>query len=105
MTVLNIISEGEAKIWQAEVQRLNEETSTLLQDVGNALKEVQQDADSTIVDELFDWGTRMCTASTEILKGMNELVTSVTNILSKVNEVLDSGKSAVVNIIKGIANI
>lgn len=104
MTVLNIISEGEAKIWQAEVERLNQQTSDLLADVGKALQEVQADADSTIVDELYHWGTQLITASTEILKGMNELVTAVTSALKVINNVLDAGKNAVTGIIKGIGD-
>ena len=40
-----------------------------------------------------------------ILEGMNGLVSVVTNLLSKVNEVLDTGKNAVKGIVKAIGGL
>ena len=105
MTVLEIIDEGEAKVWMAEVERLNQDTQKLLTEVGQALQQVRDDADSTIVDELYDWGTRMITASTEIFKGMTELYNAVDSIVKKVSDVIENGLGTVKNIIKGIASI
>ncbi len=102
---LNIISSSEAESWKKEVLQLNEETHKLLTEVGNALQEVHEDADSTIVDEIYKYGGQILSNTNNILEGMNGLVSMVTNLLSKVNEVLDSGKNIVKGIVKSIGGL
>ena len=53
MNQLNIIDANAAESWRDEVYQLNEESAKLLADVGTALQEVNEDADSTIVDEIY----------------------------------------------------
>lgn len=105
MTTISIISEAQAKLWQNEVERLNEETQQLLLEVGEALQQVKDDADSTIVDEIYDWGTRIVTGTTKIFQGMNEILGTVTGILAKMKDVLETGKNVVKNAIKGIGGL
>lgn len=105
MTTLSIKSEAEAKRWQAEVQRLNEETEKLLKEVGTALQQVKDDADSTIVDELYDYGTRIVTGATQVFQGMTGLFNIVTDLCKSLNEVLDTGKNIVKGAIKGISSL
>lgn len=102
LTNMNIISSAEAESWKREVLQLNEETHRLLQDVGNALKEVNEDADSTIVDEIYKYGSQILAGSNQVLEGMNSLVNMVTGLLSKINEVLDAGKNIVRTAVKTI---
>lgn len=105
VNTLNIISSSEAEAWKKEVMQLNEETYNLLQDVGSALQEVREDADSTIVDEIYKYGSQILSNTNSILEGMNQLVSLVTNVLSKINEVLDAGKGIVKGAIKAIAGL
>ena len=102
---MNIISSSEAESWKKEVTQLNEETYKLLQDVGSALQEVHEDADSTIVDEIYKYGSQILSNTNSILEGMNQLVSLVTNVLSKINEVLDSGKNIVMGAVKAISSL
>ncbi len=102
---LNIISSSEAESWKKEVMQLNEETYKLLENVGKALQEVHDDADSTIVDEIYKYGSQILSNTNSILDGMNQLVSLVTNVLSKINEVLDSGKNIVKGAIKAISGL
>ena len=104
MTSLEILDQDQARVWQAEVERLNEETAKLLQEVGTTLQDVRQDAESPVVDELYHWGSQMIAASSEILKVMNELTKAVSNILRKVNEVVDAGKDTVREIVRGLGD-
>ena len=53
------ISDAEAaEIWKQEVEQEIEETKTLLDRVGKALQAVKDDANGTIVDEIYDYGTK-----------------------------------------------
>lgn len=103
MKQLNIISSDSAQAWKAEVERLNRETYELLKDVGTALQEVREDADSTIVDEIYKYGSQIISGSHQVLDGMNQLVSMISGLLSKINELLDTGKNAVKKVIGGIA--
>lgn len=102
MKSLNIISSSEAEAWKKEVMQLNEETYKLLENVGAALQEVKEGADSTIVDEIYKYGGKILEGSNKVLEGMNQLVSVVTNLLSMVNQVLDTGKNIVTSVIKSI---
>ena len=104
MTNIEILDQDQARVWQAEVERLNEETARLLSEVGGTLQDVRSDAESPIVDELYHWGTQMITASSEILRGMNELTTAISNILKRVDEVMEAGKDTVRDIVRGLGD-
>ena len=105
MTVIEIIDEGEAKVWMANIDRLNQDTYQLLREIGETLQQVRDDADGAYVDELYDWGTRIINASTEIFKGMTELYNAVDSIVKIVRDTVDSGLVNVKNIIKGISSL
>ena len=90
---------NEAEIWQHAVEMLNRETEALLIDSGTALQEVKDDADSTIVDEIYHYGGQIIEGSNHIIRGMTELVTVTGTLLSKVNAVLDAGAGAVMDAI------
>ena len=105
MTELEIIDQDQARVWQAEVERLNEDTARLLSEAGETLKDLRAEADSPVVDELYGWGSQMVAASREILRGMNELSEAISNILKEVNEVLEAGKETVRDIMRGIGDL
>lgn len=104
MQNINIKSADEAKSWQAEVRRLNEETYQLLKDVGIALQEVNQEADSTIVDEIYKYGNQILGGANNVLEGMNKLVSTVSSLLSMVSGVLEQGVGIVKSLIGGISD-
>ena len=74
---LGIKSTDAAKSWESEVEALNEENRKLLESLGTTLQQVKEDADSTFVDEIYNYGTRICEGTTKIFEGMNGLVNVV----------------------------
>lgn len=104
MTAIEILDQDQARVWQAEVERLNEETSRLLAEVGATLQDVRSDAESPVVDELYHWGSQMIAASSEILRGMNELTDTISNILKRVDEVMETGRDTVRDIVRSIGD-
>lgn len=94
---LGIKDADEAKLWKQDVERLNQDVQQLLQEMGETLQQVRDDADSSIVDELYDWGTNIVKASNEVLKGMNEICNFVHGLVGKLTELL----SGAANIISG----
>ena len=105
MNNINIISESEATAWRMLVEQANQQTHDLLQDVGETLKQVKDDADSTIVDEIYKYGCQVTESANKILEGMNELTKMVKGLLDAVSNVLDEGKNVVKSIINGIGKI
>lgn len=99
---LGLISNDEAKVWKEEVLRLNEETYQLLRDVGTALQAVNENADSAIVDDIYKYGSQILSGTNKILEGMNQLATMVTDLLSKVNAILETGKNAIKGLAEGV---
>lgn len=101
MNKLSITSEAAAMQWKAAVYDLNEETKQLLDLVGNALKEVQDGADSSIVDEIVHYGTQIMEGSQKIFDGMKQLFDVVGSILNAMKDVLEVGKG----IVQGAVNV
>ncbi len=99
------ISDAEAaEIWKQEVEQEIEETKTLLDRVGKALQAVKDDANGTIVDEIYDYGTKFLTFANEVQKGMTSVLNVVGNFLSAFNEMISKGLSSVQSAISGISN-
>lgn len=105
MTNLCITSADNAKSWQRDVQQLNEETKELLEKLGKTLMEVKKDADSTVVDDIYEYGNQIVDGTTKVFEGMNQILSTVDTILQEMNKVLDMGKETVRNIITGIAGL
>ena len=102
MNTLAIISDTQAKVWQSKVELLNRTTADLLKDVGTALQEVKQDADSTIVDEIYKYGGQILEGSGKVLEGMNQILNTVSTLLNMVGSLLDKGKELVFGAIKSV---
>lgn len=96
---LGIKSTDAAKSWESEVEALNEENRKLLESLGTTLKQVKEDADSTFVDEIYNYGTRICEGTTKIFEGMNGLVNVVKNIRKELVDVVSKN----INIVKSVS--
>ena len=95
MNNLNIISEDKAKQWEKSVEALNLETRELLDRVGETLQRVKDDADSTVVDEIYKYGSQILENTHNILNGMNQICNIVNSLLASMLDILDKGKEIV----------
>lgn len=105
MQNIGIKSADSAARWQKEVEQLNRETYELLKDLGNALVDIHEAADSSIADELVEYGNNILSGTNTVLEGMNSLVSAVTNILTSINDVIEEGKGILKNIIGAVTGL
>ena len=70
-----------ANNWKHEAEGLNERTEKLLTDVSNLLKSVRDFSEGTLVDEIYDVGTSLVTATTRLMEGMNKIYDVVNGLL------------------------
>ena len=103
MERMNIKSKELADIWAKDVDSLNHTTERLLKEVAEALKQVKDDADSTIVDEIYEYGNRIMEGSQQIFQGMTELFNMVNSIMNLLDGVIGTGVNIVKGVIGGIA--
>ncbi len=71
-----------AKNWEAKAKDLNERTDSTLKDVSNLLKSVRDFSEGTLVDEIYDVGTTLVTATTKLMEGMNKIFDVVHGLLN-----------------------
>lgn len=71
-----------AEQWKARAQSLNERTDALLKDVSNLLQSVREFSEGTLVDEIYDLGTNLITATTKLMEGMNKIYDVVNGLLN-----------------------
>lgn len=95
---LGIKSTDAAKSWESEVEALNEENRKLLESLGTTLQQVKEDADSTFVDEIYNYGTRICEGTTKIFEGMNGLVNVVKDIRKSLEDLIFKNTDIVRNV-------
>ncbi len=95
---LGIKSTDAAKSWESEVEALNEENRKLLESLGTTLQQVKEDADSTFVDEIYNYGTRICEGTTKIFEGMNGLVNVVKDIRKGLEDLIFKNTDIVRNV-------
>ena len=98
MNNINIKSQAMAEAWRKDVDELNHNTQRLLEQVGKALQAVKDDADSTIVDEIYTYGNQIMEGAQNVYQGMTQLFNMVGDILNMLTGVLESG----MGIVKGI---
>lgn len=83
------ISDSEAaEIWKTEVEQEIAETKALLDRVAKTLQSVKDDADGTIVDEIYKYGTDFLKFANEVQKGMTEVVNTVGKFLKGFNDLI-----------------
>ena len=90
---LGIKSTDAAKSWESEV-----ENRKLLESLGTTLQQVKEDADSTFVDEIYNYGTRICEGTTKIFEGMNGLVNVVKDIRKGLEDLIFKNTDIVRNV-------
>ena len=81
---MQIAMEGRdaANNWENQARSLNERTETTLKEVSNLLTSVRNFSEGTLVDEIYDVGDRLVTATTNLMQGMNKIFDVVKNLLS-----------------------
>lgn len=100
MMNFSIKSEVDAKNWLKEIERLNQETSDLIKEVGKALKDVQEHCDADVVDDIAIYGGKIMESSTSVLESMSEIAKGITSFIDKARETLDAAKG----LLKGAVN-
>ncbi len=100
MMNFSIKSEIDAKNWLKEIERLNQETSDLIKEVGKAIADVQQGCDADVVDDIAKYGNKILESSTSILESMTQIAKGVNSFVDKARETLDAAKG----LLKGVVN-
>ena len=86
-----------AEQWLEIVEAINEDYKVAMEDAANVLKEMQQNADGTLIDEFVNLGDSLLTATHEVFTAISAIKQTVNAILNKVDEF----KGAAVENIKG----
>ena len=92
MMNFNIKSEIDARNWLKEIERLNQETSDLIKEVGKALADVKQGCDADIVDDIAIYGNKILDSASSIFESMQQIANGVTSFIDKAKEALDAAK-------------
>lgn len=79
--------------WKRDAERLNQDTERLLNEVSNLLKSVKDFSEGTLVDEIYDLGTNLITATTKLMEGMNQIYDVIEGLLNFLAQ-LFTGSSA-----------
>ena len=83
-----------ANEWKGDAERLNEDTQRLLNEVSNLLKSVKEFSEGTLVDEIFDLGTNLITATTKLMEGMNKIYDVIDGLLNFLAELFSGSSSS-----------
>jgi len=75
-----------AEEWKRDAERLNQDTERLLKEVSALLKSVKDFSEGTLVDEIFDLGTNLITATTHLMEGMNKIYDVIEGLLNFLKE-------------------
>lgn len=79
--------------WKRDAERLNQDTQKLLNQVSDLLKSVREFSEGTLVDEIYDLGTNLVTATTKLMEGMNKIYDVIDGLLKFLAQ-LFTGSSA-----------
>lgn len=99
-----IKSDIDAKNWVKDIERLNQETSNLIKEVGKALVDVNQGCDADIVDDIAKYGNQILESSTKILEGMSQISEGILSVLQKADEAIGAAKDLLKGAVKSIAS-
>ena len=100
MMNFSIKSEVDAKNWLKEIERLNQETSDLIKEVGKAIADVKQGCDADIVDDIAIYGNKILESANSILESMSQIAKGVSSFVDKARETLEAAKG----LLKGVVN-
>lgn len=78
---LDVQDSASVESWKSEVQRLNERTERTVKEAGQALEEFRNTAEGNVFDEVCKLSGQIITSTTEVMKGMTELLNAVTKFV------------------------
>lgn len=90
MSQINIEDEQAARNWLRQAEALNNRTEAALKKVATDLQELSSGAEGDIISMVVDWSNRVTVATTDVMKGMNGLLTVVNDVLSSFSRVTDA---------------
>ena len=85
-----------AREWLKLVQGINEDYFQAMKDAGDALKDMQNFCEGTLVDEFVNYGTALCDAAQATFNAIETIANTVNSILDKVSNFTE-------NVVGGIA--
>lgn len=80
---ISIKDETSAKEWLSMVMGINEDYHEAMKDAADCLKDMQNFADGTMVDELVNFGDGMLNAANKTFDTINQVADTVTNVIEK----------------------
>ena len=93
-----------AEKWLKEVEELNNETEATVKAAGQAVKNISEMADGSLIDELVLGGDKLMTIAVDLSKTMSGFTSMVNNILNIGEDFVKNGpkyiKDAFKNILK-----
>lgn len=90
--------------WKARAEKLNAEADRITREAAQALQDFGKTAEGNVFEEVVKYSDGVITGMTDILKGMNEILTVVNSIMEKIlnfGKGLVDGMTSVANAILG----
>ncbi|MCC8072614.1 MAG: hypothetical protein LIO62_00595 [Clostridiales bacterium] len=81
-----------AQNWESKATDLNERAEQAVQKAAQIVQEINEMADGTLIDELYQIGGTLSTVAASLLTAMNAIIDVVNNLLSAVEELIEKGK-------------
>ena len=81
---ISIKDEQSARQWLNLVQAINEDYYKAMQEASEALTDMQNFADGTLVDDFYEFGTNLLNAAESTFNAIDDIADTVNNILGKV---------------------
>ena len=96
-----INDESSARAWLQKVMVTNEEYRDAMDAAAQVLQDTKDFGEGTLVDEFYDLGTKLMTATQHVFESLNEISTIVNSVLSGLRGMTE----AVVEAITGTKSI
>ena len=93
-----------AQNWLSMVEAINEDYLVAMKEANQVLREVNNVAEGTIVDEMVDLGDKILTCGEQVFNGISKISETVTSIISTVSDVVDSAKNLFSGAVSAIFN-
>lgn len=99
---IHMNDEASAKKWLSDAQKLNDEAEAAVNAAGQAVKNISEMADGTLIDELVLGGDKLIVVAKDLSDTMNGFANMVNDILKTAQEFLDNGKKLIKEAFKNI---
>lgn len=87
---ISIKDEQTAKQWLDQVREINEAYHSAMKEAGETLKDMQNFADGTLVDDFVNFGTNILNAAQQTFNAIDSIADTVNTILGKVKDFTDN---------------